>query len=92
MTKPRTLTINTYTRRAPMRPDYINNAPHLELRTAYWPDERLGELCEQADIGVGRWTSMLEIFWPVVLPRFLVRSMSLSAHSSSRNGFWVRAS
>lgn len=48
MTKPRTLTINTYTRRAPMRPDYINNAPHLELRTAYWPDERLGELCEQA--------------------------------------------
>lgn len=44
----RTQSVRAYTRKSPDRPDYLNNTAHLELRTAYWPDERLGELCEQA--------------------------------------------
>ena len=40
--------VRAHLRKSPDRPDYLNNTAHLELRTAYWPDERLGELCEQA--------------------------------------------
>jgi len=40
--------VRAHVRKSPDRPNYLDNTVHTELREAFWPNQRVAEVCEAA--------------------------------------------